>query len=247
MKKIFLSVFISTAFSLPAIDALSQNTDFNLISQIPKDTTLTFSLDYKISRPRLIYPDWDHDFDRFYSFLTPALRKTQAALSHNDKGIITTITPNSIIPHAQLDTLTIVNDVQKLIGTWRMVSFRSVRYNDSVYLPTKTYYRLDDVLLAEKSKDEAFAVFTNNNFTIYAKEAGHTKFKKVMSAKYVIENKRFIMAYKLIKAGAGVSQFGIDEKGFLILNYPAVIEKIKKGEYFSYYAVIKQYIFQKVN
>ena len=38
----------------------------------------------------------------------------------------------------------------------------------------------------------------------------------------------------------------IDEKGYLILNYPKVIEHVKKSEYFSYYAIIEQYIFEKV-
>jgi len=67
-----------------------------------------------------------------------------------------------------------------------------------------------------------------------------------MSSKYKIESRRFIMLYKLAKGSAGVSQFGIDEKGYLLLNYPRVIENVKKGEYFSYYAVIEQYIFEKV-
>ena len=54
------------------------------------------------------------------------------------------------------------------------------------------------------------------------------------------------MLYKLSKGGAGVSQMGIDENGYLILNYPRVIENVKKDEYYSYYAVIEQYIFEKV-
>jgi hypothetical protein len=66
-----------------------------------------------------------------------------------------------------------------------------------------------------------------------------------MSAKYKIENSRFILMYKLAKASGGVSQIGIDEKGYLILNYPKVIENVKKDEYFSYYAIIEQYIFER--
>jgi len=31
------------------------------------------------------------------------------------------------------------------------------------------------------------------------------------------------------------------------LNYPRVVENVKKGEYFSYYAAIEQYIFEKVS
>ncbi len=247
MTNHFIKPFILIVLTIASVDIFAQDNDFEKFSKIPKDTTINFPLDYKISRPRLDYPNWDKDFDVYYNFLTPAIRKTQASFSYNDKGVITTVTPNSIIPHAQLDTLTTIYDPRNIIGTWRMIKFRSIRYNDSVYIPTKTYYRLADTLLHDKSNDEAFAAFTDNNFKLYAKELGKTDFKRMMSAKYKIENRRFMMVYKLAKASAGVSQFGFDEKGHLILNYPKVIENVKKGEYFSYYAIIEQYIFEKVN
>ncbi|WP_212005170.1 hypothetical protein [Chitinophaga sp. HK235] len=239
----FLSALLLTAIT---IGATAQDNNFEQLSKTPKDTTINFPSDYKISRPRLQFPSWDDDFDIYYSFLTPAIRKTQAAMSYKQNGVTTTVTLNSIIPHAQLDTATIVNDPHQLIGTWRMLKFRSIRYNDSVYLPTKKYYRLADIILADKSHDEAFAVITDDNFKLYVKETGKTNFKKMMSAKYKIENRRFMMMYKLMKASGGVSQFGIDEKGYLIINYPSVIENVKKDEYFSYYAVIEQYIFERV-
>ncbi|MEI3801312.1 MULTISPECIES: hypothetical protein [unclassified Chitinophaga] len=238
-----LPVLFLTAAS---VDTSAQDNDFEQLSKIAKDTGINFPLNYKISRPRLEYPHWDNDFDIYYNFLTPALRKTQAALSFTQNGVVTSVTANSIIPHAQLDTTTIVDDPKKFIGTWRMMNVRSIRYNDSVYLPTKTYYRLPDVLLADQSKDEAFAVISDNHFKLYVKETGKSAFKKMISAKYSIENRRFMMMYKLAKAGAGVSQIGIDEKGYLILNSPRVVEEVKKGVYFSYYTVIEQYIFEKI-
>ena len=238
-----LCVLVLTIIS---VDIFAQDDDFEQLSKTPKDTTVNFPLDYKISRPRLEFPNWDRDFEVYYSFLTPAIKKTQASMSYTQDGVVTTMTPNSIIPHTQLDTTTTVDDPKKFIGTWRMIKFRSIRYNDSIYIPTKTYYRLSDILLDDKSNDEAFAVISDNNFKLYAKETGKTDFKKMMSAKYRIENKRFILMYKLAKASGGVSQIGIDERGYLILNYPKVIESVKKGEYVSYYAVIEQYIFEKV-
>ena len=244
-NKFFKPLFI-LLLSTASIDITAQEDDFENLSKTPKDTTINFPLDYKILRPRLEYPNWDKDFDIYYSFLTPALRKTQASISYTQNGVATTITPNSIIPHTQLDTATIIGDLKKIIGTWRMIKFRSIKYNDSVYIPEKKYFRLSDSLLDENSNDEAFAVITENSFKLYAKESGKTGFKKMLSVKYKIENSRFIMLYKLSKASAGVSQIGIDEKGYLILNYPKVIENIKKGEYFSYYAIIEQYIFEKV-
>ncbi len=239
-------LFLASALMLTISSNLySQEKEFERIIQTPK-TTLIPAPDYKITRPRLEYPLWDKDYDIFYSQLTPALKKTQASFSFTTDGVVTTVVPNSIIPHAQLDTTTITPDPTILQGTWRMLVFRSIRFNDSVFIPTKTYYRLNVTLLEDKSKDEAFAIFTDNDFKLYAREAGKSKFKKEISSRYSVENKRFLMLYKFSRAGAGVSQFGIDEKGHLILNYPKVIEQVKKGEYFSYYAIIEQYIFEKV-
>jgi hypothetical protein len=155
------------------------------------------------------------------------------------------INPNSIIPHAQLDTNTIIKNKELLFGTWRMLKYRSIRFNDSVNIKDKKYYRITDTLLNDKSDDEAFAVFTDNQFQLFVRELGKDKFKKIGSTKYSIENNRYLMLYKLFKAGSGVSQIGIDENGYLILNYPKVIENVKKDEYISYYAIIEQYIFEK--
>ena len=243
MTKNYKYILVLTFTITFSTNIYSQEKEFEQLALTQK-TSIHFPLDYKISRPRLEYPLWDKDYDKYYSYLTPTLRKTQAALSYNKNGVVTSFTPNSIMPHAQLDTNTIISDTN-LIGTWRMVVFRSIRFNDSVYLPTKTYYRLSDTLLDDKSKDEAFAVFTDNNFKLYARKVGKPGFKKEISTKYNIENRRYIMLYKFFKSGAGVSQFGLDEKGYLILNYPKVIENVKKGEYFSYYTIIDQYIFEK--
>ncbi|PZF72164.1 hypothetical protein [Taibaiella soli] len=215
------------------------------MSQTPK-TNKTFPLDYKISRPSLEFENWDRDFDRFYAYLTPAIKKTQATLTSNDHGVATMLNPNSVLPHAQLDTATIVKDEKQLNGTWRMVAFRSMRFNDSGSLLSKQYYRLPDTLLEDKSADDAFAFINNGKYELYAKEEGKSKFKKKASAKYSIEGQRYLMMYKGFKASGGVSQFGIDENGYLIINYPSVIENGKKGSYISYFAVIQQFIFEKV-
>jgi len=245
MKINLLAVLMIIFISITSEEAHSQENNFEQLTLQPRKV-VNFPLDYKITRPRLEYPNWDHDFDQFYAYHTPILKKTQASLSFTDKGVVTTITPNSIIPHAQLDTGTIINRKEEFVGTWRMLAFRSIFFNDSVNIPTKTYYRLPDKLLDDKSNDEVFAVLTDNNFKLFAREIGKDDFKRVMSSKYKIENRRYILLYKFSKAGAGVSQIGIDENGYLILNYPKVIENVMKGEYYSYYAIIDQYIFERV-
>jgi len=245
MTKKYKYILVMTFIITFSTGIYSQENEFEQLALTQK-TSINFPLDYKILRPRLEYPLWDKDYDKYYSYLTPALRKTQAALSYNNSGVVTSFTPNSIMPHAQLDTNTIISDEPDLRGTWRMLAFRSIRFNDSVYIPTKTYYRLTDTLLDDKSNDEAFAVFTDNQFKLFVREVGKSSFKKEISSKYKIENKRFLMLYKFFKSGAGISQFGLDEKGYLILNYPKVIENVKNGEYFSYYSIIEQYIFERV-
>ena len=227
-------------FSLSA-----QDIDFENLSKTPKDTS-QIPLDYKILSPRLEFPQWDNDYDKQYKYLTTTIRKTQMSMSYMDKDVKTTITANSIMPHAQLDTTTILKDSKDIIGTWRMKKFRTIRFNDSMDIPTKKYYRLPAVLLDDKSKDEAFAVVSDKHFKLYAKKIGKSEFKKMPSGKYTIENNRFILMYKLAKTAGGVSQIGIDDKGYLIINYPRVIENVKQGQYFSYYAIIDQYIYEKV-
>ncbi|SEW49981.1 hypothetical protein [Chitinophaga arvensicola] len=117
MAPYFIKTLLSLLLVVASADLLAQDNDFELLSKAAKDTSIRFPLDYKISRPRLEYPHWDNDFDIYYHFLTPAIRKTQASMSYTQNGVITTMTPNSIIPHAQLDTTTTVDDPTKFIGT----------------------------------------------------------------------------------------------------------------------------------
>ncbi len=245
MSKYIIKTFILFHITFFTSYAFAQNKEFDQYTITTKDTTNKFPLNYKISSPRLEYLNWDKDYDVYYKFLTKDIRKTQSSMSYKDKGVVISVIPNAIMPHSQLGTTTAVNDPAKIIGTWRMIKFRSIRFNDSVFIPTKTYYRLPETLLDDKSNDEAFAVFTDNNFKLYAKEQGKADYKKKMSAKYKIENERFMMVYKLAKASAGVSQYGIDEKGFLILNYPKVIENVKKVNTFLIVRLLNNIFFRK--
>ncbi len=241
MKKsiLFLGILFTTATSF----SQSQD-DFEKFSSVPK-TIKTFPVNYKILLPRLEHKSWDQDFDRFYDYLNPALMKTQQTLRFTNAGVNTMINYNSILPHAQLDTSTIIKNLDVLNGVWRVISFRKIRFIDSVDIKKKQYYR-NDTLLADNSADEAFVVFNDNNFQLLVKEEGKKKFKKKGSSNYAVENRRYLMLYKLFRAGSGVSQIGIDEEGHLILNYPAVIEHVKQNEYISYYAIIEQYILEKI-
>jgi hypothetical protein len=241
MIRIFITAFLIVSASLSA-----QDIDFVQLSKLPKDTSISIPLDYKIARLSLTYPQWDRDYEAYHRFLNHKLYKMQGFIELNEKGVRINMTPNSISPHAQLDTSTLVTDPSKFIGTWRMVKFRSIRFNDSMDIKSKKYYRLPDVLLDDKSADETFAIITEKHFKVYAKEFGKKDFKKVVSGKYVIENNRFILMYKLAKTGGGVSQIGIDDKGYMIINYSKVVEHVKPNKYFSYYAIMDQYIYERV-
>lgn len=246
MRYFFSKTLLASILATIAVDAFAQDKDFEELSKSPKDKKTDFPLDYKIIRPGLSFPTWHYDMETYNNYITHAMEKTQMSMSYNQNGVVTQSTANSVSPHAQLDTATIIDDPKRLIGTWRMIKYRVIRYNDSIRLATKTYYRLKDTLLGDKSDDEAFAVISDNTFKMYVKETGKTRFKKVASSQYKLENRKFIMLYKLVKSSAGVSQIGIDEKDRLIMNYPRVVQFLKPEEYFSYYTDIEQYIFDKV-
>lgn len=242
MKKIKLLLLALTV----SIIGYTQNIkDLERYSLQPKNEHV-FPPDYKIALPTLAFPEWDMDYDRYIPYLTNTLRRTQITLGANIDGVNTQMTANSIIPHAQLDTTTIIKDPGQLLGTWRMVAFRSVRFNDSVTVVDKQYYRLPPVILHDKSKDDAYIIFSKKRYSLIVKEAGERRFNTVITPRYAIENRRYLMLYNLMKADGGVSQIGIDENGYLIINYPKVIEYVKKGVYMSYYTIIDQYILEKV-
>ncbi len=218
--------------------------DFEVLAQEPKNTT-EFPLDYKIALPTLELGDWDDDYNRYQKFLNKALTKTQMSMNWESDGVRTWSVANSIIPHAQLDTSTMLKSKNDIIGTWRMVSSRFIKFNDSVSVPAKRYYRKETEELHNFSEDDVFLTIDDNKYKMFAKEKGESKFKKKMQANYSVESNRFIMIYKGSKASAGVSQIGIDENGYLILNKSSVTE-YSSEDYISYYTSMQQYIFEKV-
>lgn len=205
----------------------------------------SFDLHYKINLPRPDPGYWDQDFGLYYKYLSPVLNKTQMTMNHRDKDVEIMINPNSILPHAQLDTLTAISETGKLQGVWRMRISRSLRFTDSMSYAERKIYRADTVL-ADSSEDDVFAVFEDNNFKLWVREKGKQKFRKEIASRYRLEQNRYLMLYKYFKGGSGVSQIGIDEQGNLILNYPSVTENKKQGAYVTYIAVLQQFLFEKV-
>src|SRR5687768_14732113 len=137
MKQNFKGILVLAVILTFSAGSYSQEEQFEQIALTQK-ATISFPVDYKILKPRPEFPLWDQDYNIFYSYVTPALRKTQTGLSFNKDGIVTSFIPNSVIPHAQLDTSTIISNDTLLSGTWRMLVFRTIRFNDSLYIPTRT-------------------------------------------------------------------------------------------------------------
>jgi len=218
----------------------------SVIEQLSRSPKKIFEVPvtYKIALPGQTDSSWDRDFEAYNSYLNRTLLQTQATMSYAEKQVRTTICPNSVQPHAQLDTATMIGDKSKLEGTWRMMVHRSIRFTDSMNVHVERLFR-SDTLPVDQSSDDAFAVFTDTHFKLYVKEAGKHKFSTI-SSKYSIENRRFLMLYKLFKSGAGISQIGIDTNGYLILNYPAVITNFLPNNYITHITVIQQFIFEKV-
>lgn len=236
--------FLALLLFLP-VSALAQDkSDYERWASTPKPQ-VSFPLGHKILLPRATNDAWDADYARFSRYITPALKSTQMGMSYVLDGIKTWMISNSISPHAQLDTSTIIRDEKQLYGTWRMLAFRSVRFNDSASRITGQIFRMPEISVNDRSADEAFATIDANSFKLYARPVGKKKFRRFTSSNYALEGKRFLMFYKMFKSGSGVAQAGIDENGYLILNFPAVIEN-QTAAYISYYAVIQQYIFQRV-
>jgi len=234
------------AFCFFAIQSFAQSqAELKQLMAVPK-TVKTFPLNYKIALPDPDSCTFGYHMEQYEKYLTPLLIKTQQTLSSNSGDVTTVINYNSVRPHAQLDTSTLISNEAMLKGTWRMIVYRSIRFNDSLDFAGRKCYHLPDTLLAGSGDEEALVVFTDRNFKMFIREPGKVHIKKATGYRYQLENRRYLMLYTLSKAGADVSQAGIDENGYLILNTPKVIMYTRKNSYVSYYSIIEQYIFERI-
>jgi hypothetical protein len=209
------------------------------------NTRKSFPLDYKIAFARLDSVHYVKDLEAYSRFVTPLMRKTQMSMSAVKDGIRFEVTPNSVFPNAQLDTSTMLRNPEALIGKWEMLAARIIEFKDSLDLDHNAYYRKASQLVDERKEDIAYATFSKKKFNLYLLNKNTNKYSKVEGAKYSIENNRTIFLYKIFKASGGISQVGIDENGYLIMNYAKVVtETNSKDKSHSYRTIITQRIFR---
>ncbi len=209
-------------------------------------TSKSFELDYAISQPRLHYVQRHEDIDAYNRFLTDKVLSTQMSMSFEEDGVTKELISNAAVPMAQLDTSTLIQDPKDLYGVWRMLAHRQIQFVDSTHADADSMYtRLDPVLLADHSDNEVLIVIHDDRASLYAQEAGNDKLRKKWRTKYILENGRFLMLYKMVKSSAGVSQVGITEDDYLVLNYPTV-SAWHNDEYIVVETTINQFILEKV-
>ncbi len=231
---------------LPAIpDTFAQSAaQFTKWSLAPKPP-VSFPLRYGFAFPRLDARYWDNDFNKYYAFLTPALLRTQQTLTVTIEGVRTMLNANSLLPHAQLDTQTLIVDSKVLLGTWRVIACRVIKFTDSVDLKTRAYYQYADTNLAQDLPVEQFAIFGPDKMELWTQQQTTNSFKKLFTRNYKLEGKRYLRFSKFLTS-ASTGQVGIDGNGYLLLHYPRVIEHVKEGIYITYNAIVEQLIFERV-
>lgn len=210
-----------------------------------KNQMADFPVDYYLLQPRLEFDNWDKDYNSFNRFLTKDIMSTQMWMGFERDGVEIAFCPNSAKTHVQLDTSAIILDQRKLIGNWRAISNRRTIFIDSAVYSDKNIYRNRKIVYDEKDAD-VFLVLTDRKVSMYGTEKGENKYKKLPSRSYSLQNGRFLLGYKLAKAGGGVSFIGIDKEGRLILNWQTVEERKVKGSFITYQATVTQLIFRKV-
>ncbi|SFO99241.1 hypothetical protein SAMN05428949_7093 [Chitinophaga sp. YR627] len=235
----FLLTLITTTIAAQSKDNIEQ------LAVTPKKS-ITLPLDYAISLPRPDVAHWDSDYNVYGHFLTPVVKKTQMGMSYEKDGVQIWMVVPSASPHAQLDTSMRIADPVQLIGTWRAVSRRRINFQDSARYDKDEIVRKHPVMTEENS-DDVFLQISDKQLRLYAKEAGKQHFKREASGRYTLEGGRYLLSYKLAKAGGAVSQVGIDKEGRLVMHSAIVEERKVPGSYIVYIAAINQLVYERVN
>lgn len=238
-KKAFTSLFLLGCFSCAS---LPKETVKQLQSTPRKHIELP--VDYANSFPTLTFEQWDKDYSKYNKFLTKDVLKTQMGMSFVNNGVKTWMVSNSARPHIQLDTLTRITDKNKVLGKWRAVINRKIRFTDSASFDSKTITRNSEVFYNEKDAD-VFLNITPEKILLGGTETGSNKYKKVAEKNYEIQNGRYLLMFGSSKAAAHVSLIGLDGEN-LIYNQYSVIEDKFEGKYIVYKTILTQLVLQKI-
>lgn len=225
---------------------------------IPKETLLKvesnekkivdFPIEYCNDLPTPTFEQWDKDFDEYNKFLTKTIMKTQMGMSYIDKGVKTWWCNPSARPHVQLDSTTMINDLDLVKGEWRAVCNRQIVFKDSCSYSDQKIYRSSELVHEGKERDVVLVV-TDDKFKMYERLSENENFKSKAS-NYHIENKRFLMLYKTTLASAAIAFIGLDKEGRLIINSFSLTERKKENEtdreYIVYNSDMVQLIFERL-
>jgi len=206
--------------------------------------TIEFPTDYMTLLPTPTFELWDKDYNVFNRYLTQDIMRTQMGLSYDNKGVQTWWCYPSARTHAQLDTATFIRDKNKVTGDWRIINQRRITHIDSASYSDNKINRSSK--LDEQMNDDVYLSMADGKFKLYAKTKGKTDFKRVGNKNYDIESNRYLMLYGIAKAGAAISQIGLDKNGYLIINTSYVTERKIKEKYITYQATVTQMIFKRI-
>ncbi len=207
----------------------------------PAADTTRLPLTYCVALPRPDFAQWDADYERF---VTPEIRRTQQGLSFAKNGVTYWYCQPAASPHAQLDTLTRVDDAQRLQGHWRSLLTRTIVYRDSAVLGEKRIYRTVQLRPGPPERNEL--TLADGCITLLAAHEGGAPLTQLGRKKYAVISGRYLLVYGLLKSGGAVSQVGLDAQGRLVLHSCAVAERKVAGRYQTYETVLNQAIFELV-
>ena len=235
---IFITIIILTSCSLPK-EVVTR------IEKVPKEN-VELSVDYCNIYPSLEWKQWDNDYEYFDKYLTSDIMRTQMGLSYTKDDVHTWFCMPAARTHVQLDTATMINNKNEIIGEWRKISNRIITYKDSAVYSNEQFYRTANVNF-ENLDDDVYLNISDEKFKMYVKTKGSDKFKKQISQNYDIESKRYLMLYKLSKINSAVLFIGLDKANDrLIINSHLVQERKVKNVYIVYQSTMTQIVYKRI-
>ncbi len=205
----------------------------------------SFPYDYCLSLPALDTADWNKNYIDYDKFLSKEILRTQAGLStFRDSIRIYTCFP-SATPYVQLDSLTMIDNKNKIIGNWKIICNRRITFEDSVAYNDFKIHRKIKQIYNDKETEMCLSI-TETKYKLYAGTKNNSNLTLKVSRNYCLVNGRYLMLYNISKAGAAINFIGLDPKGHLIIDGFIQQERMLKGKYHVFHATMIQFIFQRV-
>jgi hypothetical protein len=191
--------------------------------------------------PRFDSAHWYDDLDRINSHYSASANPCQTCFTTTKDSVERKFCIQTSLGHARLDTLFNNVSPESLVGKWSVVKAGVFEVSDSTASTMDRFVRSIRIIEDQKTPLGS-AVFTDKKVYL---DITTSHGRQRDRGRYVIIDKQYLMAKRLIGGACGPTMIGITTNGLLIMDIHSYETNIRYNKYFVFRTKITRLILQR--